>query len=266
MPVENTLYCFNSLATLLVEPNETYFMLKDFKNGQTLFMGRNARILNEIAAIAPYYLYPNAINPSYIEKQDFDAVTFFAKNDSIKNAAIQRLDSVCMDHPTLSGRFRTYWQNQILDVTAGDLMQGRFKMPNFILPEEYVKVVTDGYFNKLQPPYTSFQRFFGLFRDYSENVFGLLQDGNFSLSVSDLLNSAVKDGAIKFSDKDKEMIAQYATEYKAYIEKLNITTDSIALKKLNEDFSSLDCCRYIDEILLSQQKLSDYFTGRMETE
>ena len=241
MPVENTLYCFNSLATLLVEPNETYFMLKDFKNGQTLFMGRNARILNEIAAIAPYYLYPNAINPSYIEKQNFDAVTFFAKNDSIKNAAIQRLDSVCMDHPTLSGRFRTYWQNQILDVTAGDLMQGRFKMPNFILPEKYVKVVTDGYFNKLQPPYTSFQRFFGLFRDYSENVFGLLQDGNFSLSVSDLLNSAVKDGAIKFSDKDKEMIAQYATEYKAYIEKLNITTDSIALKKLNEDFSSLDC-------------------------
>ena len=266
MPVENTLYCFNSLATLLVEPNETYFILKDFKNGQTLFMGKNARILNEIAAIAPYSLYPNAINPSYIEKQDFDAVTFFAKNDSIKNAAIQRLDSVCMDHPTLSGRFRTYWQNQILDVTAGDLMQGRFKMPNFILPEKYVKVVTDGYFNKLQPPYTSFQRFFSLFRDYSENVFGLLQDGNFSLSVSDLLNSAVKDGAIKFSDKDKEMIAQYATEYKAYIEKLNITTDSIALKKLNEDFSSLDCCRYIDENLLSQQKLSDYFTGRLETE
>lgn len=263
MPVENTLFCFNSLVTLLVEPNETYFMLKDFKNGQTLFMGKNARILNEKA---PYSLYPNAINPNHIDKQDFDAVTFFAKNDSIKNAAIQRLDSVCMDHPTLSGRFRTYWQNQILCSTAEELMQGRFKMPNFILPEEYVKVVTDGYFNKLLPPYTACQGFFRLFTDYSENVFGLLQGGNFSLSVSDLLNSAVKDGAIKFSDKDKEMIAQYATEYKAYIEKLNTTTDSIAREKLTKDFSSLDCCRYINENLLSQKELTDYFKGRMETE
>ena len=48
MPVWNSTYYSYRDLNILVEPNETYFILLDRISNQTLFMGKNARVLNEI--------------------------------------------------------------------------------------------------------------------------------------------------------------------------------------------------------------------------
>lgn len=241
MPIENTTFCFNGMATFIVEPNETYLMLKDLKSKQTLFMGKNARVLNEINH---YDIHLETTDYSHIK--DFDAMAFLAKNDSLKNVAIQQLDSICNEHPTLSARFRTFRKNNILSYVAFVLMQGRFNTPEAIVPDEYLRVVTEEYFKKIQSPYAC--GFFDLFwRDYSDDIETVLRKSDEN-SIKRLMYSAEKDGIVKLSDKDKEDIDQYDVEYKILMEKLGNITDEATRKALEDEFDAKDFIKTINKL------------------
>ena len=257
MPVENTTFCTNglmgTLGAFILEPNETYFFFRDFKNDQTFFMGENARVLNEIA---PYRIFPDRRDASYIK--DFDAMAFLAKNDSIKNATMQRLDKVCSEHPTLSARFRTFFQNYILGLGTYDLMMAcsDYGLRDYTFPEEYFKEVEEGYINKIQPPYTTCEVPYHFLSIYANRI-EIPVMNNIDLASTSMLYSADRDGIIKLSDEDKAAINQIDTDFKVLMKKLGETSDSIVQDKLVYDYNNSDCLRKIQNILM-QEKVREY--------
>ena len=268
MPVENSTFCYNTNAmagnVFVVEPNETYFMLVDVNNGQTLFMGKESRILNEIANVVDEMgwgiLMPKTI--SHRDVNDFDAMDFLAKNDSISKAAMNRVDGIFTEHPTLSVRCKTFLHNAILSGTARVLMQGRFKMPNFIAPDEYIKVVTEEYLKKMHKPYTISERFCSFLRDYYESIEGEVERSGIH-PVRSIMYSADKDGIIKLNDKDKEAIDKYVVEIGVLIRKLNNTTDTVESRRLTEEFNNSDFVKRINTFF-EKKEFAEYFERKNE--
>ena len=258
MPVWNSTYYSYRDLNILVEPNETYFILLDRISNQTLFMGKNARVLNEINH---YKISPEVTN--YYDIKDFDATAFLAKNESIKNIAIQQLDSICNEHPTLSVRFKTFWQNNIHAKIADILMQGRFKMPNFKVSDEYFKVVTDEYIKKIQEPYTTCGNFCYFMTDYADNIEKTNED-KFWEMVKYGIFSADKAGITKLSEQEKQHVEDFVTEYNILQGKLNNTTDTVAKKKLIEEYENKDFCKTFNK-LSENKELNEYVRNKLES-
>ncbi len=224
MPVENSVFCYNGLYKVgfLVEPNETYFLLRDMKTNQTLFMGNNARIINETNQ---YRVYPK--NEYSSEERGLDPTAFFEKKDKEKNIAMQQLDSICNEHPTLSTRFRKFWHNNILSISGYYLMSQNYE---YEYDNQCLNIIAEEYLNKIQPPYVA-EAFHTFLRDYSNAIENMLRSKDKGMKKW-LLYSADKDGVIKLSDKDKEDIEKYFM----FIEKMENATDSVAIETLITEF------------------------------
>lgn len=270
IPVENSTYCYptNMMANrvFVLEPNETYFLLYDVRNGQTLFMGRESRILNEVSNV----LNENGLNVIYPKKishrdvKDFDPMTFYAMNDSICRGAMNRLEQVCADHPTLSARCKAFLQNVILADVAGTLLQGRFAMPSpYIAPDDYIKAVTDNYLNKIHPPYTTCERFNGVLRDYFGSIEAQVERSGAS-PIKSVMYSADKDGIITLTDADKEAIDRYVAEVETLTATLANTTDSVEVKRLTDAFNATDFVKRINAIF-EKTGFREYYVRKLDT-
>jgi len=232
MPVENSIQLFTdwgrSYIPLFVEPNETYFLMKDFESDQTLVMGKNARLQNELLAYKQQYDIPD--HSELLPK--IGALAYLEKCDSTKNEAMKNLDSVIVDHPTLSERYRTFQQSYFLTDLGSDLMQGRFDIPN--LPNEYINYVTENIWNKLQEPYTLTNNGFTTFMtDYSVFLSKREQGGK-SYSIKQILLMAEKDGIVKLTDEDKRTIDEYMICLENFNKTLGETADSLKKTLMNE--------------------------------
>ena len=155
MPIVNTtsflLDCGRKNVSIVAEPDETYFLTIDELQDKVLFMGRNARLQNEVRA---HHIRMNGYVSDQLEAiGDFTAIL-----DSVRTqtkAAMRELDIMCHEHPTLSGRYRTYYRNSILANGMSNLMRAKFLAPNYELPETYMKAVEEDYWQKLAEPYTA---------------------------------------------------------------------------------------------------------------
>ena len=123
----------------MAEPNETYFLMIDKSQDKTLFMGKNARLQNEINA-------HRILTPGYDATKLKEIGSMMSILDSIRNntkATLQKLEDICLEHPTLSERYHTYYRNYIMVANAQSLMQGMHIMPNDELPKNYSKAVDE---------------------------------------------------------------------------------------------------------------------------
>lgn len=252
MPIENTtmLYCdWGRTSTMFVaEPNETYFLMKDFAENKTLVMGKNVRLQNEYFANSlqyersPYYDKVNEVG---------GAMPYLHICDSINRVALQTLDNYCNTHPTLSSRYKRLYRNIILGETARNLMQARFRAPNYELPKEYVDLVTENYWKKIEEPFmmcgNSYTTFF---RDYTDNMERELKKsaGN---PLQYALLTAEKEGKISLSNDDKTLIDDYVKESDKVLKRLQEAPDSIC-KKIAEDFNSSELCKNINKLVESK--------------
>jgi thiol-disulfide isomerase/thioredoxin len=108
VPIENTQTVFISGANgiymdPIVEPGDTCFILHDEKNDKILYMGRNARVMNEFWAGQFEMVFNN--NPF---REDRTAEEILAFADQCKEVYRQneaKLDSVLAKHPTLSRKY-----------------------------------------------------------------------------------------------------------------------------------------------------------------
>ena len=93
-----------SAGGFIVEPGETYFIMWDAKNGQTLVMGEHARLQNEMIA----HEVPHSFNPPESEEET-TAEEWVSYIDVCKKGIADELvalDSVLTSAPTLSERYR----------------------------------------------------------------------------------------------------------------------------------------------------------------
>ena len=145
----------------VLEPGKTYFFLSDFMTGQTLWMGDDVRVQNEL--IVYPHAWPNDRIPRD-QRGKVNAMDFKAKTDNSRATATASLEETIAQHPNLSQRYTDYAKGYIQTAQGESLMQGRYAMPNYELPQEYMDYVTKECWQKAVKPYTLY-RDFSSFRD-----------------------------------------------------------------------------------------------------
>ncbi|MBR4936852.1 MAG: redoxin, partial [Bacteroidaceae bacterium] len=104
VPLLNTSYIFmsglnRSINTHpILEPGETYFYLHDCKTGHELFMGKDARLQNELLAHVLYLNFPTLQKDHSTAEE---AMAYLEEGKRELAAANAKLDSVLLAHPTL---------------------------------------------------------------------------------------------------------------------------------------------------------------------
>ncbi len=249
MPVDNSqmLYCdwHRSNVALVAEPGETYFLLKDFAEDKTLVMGRNARLQNEWLG---NYLASTRANGNYQMLPEMGgAMLYLANCDSLKNEALAIVDALCKEHPTLSARTVNLFRNVILSSTGRSLMQGRFMVQNYNLPQEYVDYVTENCWNKIEGPYTALGNIYTTFiRDYSDHVLSHLPEPDEMPSIY-ALKRVNREGKITLSDADLTLIGKHAAVFQSFKKNLAGAPDSLKQKVIDE-YNNSDMVTKINEI------------------
>ena len=165
MPLLNSSEVFidwdRSHQSSVLEPGKTYFFLSDFMTGQTLWMGDDVRVQNEL--IVYPHAWPNDRIPRD-QRGKVNAMDFKAKTDNSRATATASLEETIAPHPNLSQRYTDYAKGYIQTAQGESLMQGRYAMPNYELPQEYMDYVTKECWQKAVRPYTLY-RDFSSFRD-----------------------------------------------------------------------------------------------------
>lgn len=258
IPIENTTSFYLDgngwSARVVAEPNETYFLMIDLQNRKKLFMGKNARLQNEVNA---HYISPEGYGMEKLR----EIGEVMAILDTVKTQTkgkMQELDSVCKVHPTLSERYRTYYRNNLLTNFARILTQGMYLAPNDKVPEEYSKVVEEEYWKALAEPYTmDAYTLTWFFKDYAFRLNIAAQD-KIEFSMKWIMDQAEKDGIVNLSAKDREAIRQYEEAYPAYWEKRKNAPDSVQEKLINDEFGKNDFVKAVIAIQDRSPKYEDY--------
>ena len=167
MPLLNSSEVFidwdRSHQNTVLEPGKTYFFLSDFMTGQTLWMGDDVRVQNEL--IAYPHAWPNDRIPRD-QRGKVNAMDFKAKTDSSRAAATANLEETIAQHPNLSQRYIDYVRGYYQTAQGESLMQGGYAMPNYEQPKEYMDYVTKECWQKAVKPYTLFRDYTGFRDDY----------------------------------------------------------------------------------------------------
>lgn len=171
MPLLNSSEVFidwdRSHQNTVLEPGKTYFYLSDFMTGQTLWMGDDVRVQNEL--IAYPHAWPNDRIPRD-QRGKVNAMDFKAKTDNSRAAATASLEETIAQHPNLSQRYTDYAKGYIQTAQGESLMQGRYAMPNYKLPQEYMDYVTKECWQKAIKPYTLYRDFLNFMDNYLDQI------------------------------------------------------------------------------------------------
>ena len=257
VPVENTTSFWLNYgkwsAKVVAEPNEKYFLAIDPSAGKMLFMGKNARLQNEVNA---HPIWPHSYGMGKLEEIGYLMAILDTVRAQTKEKMLE-LDDMCREHPTLSERYRAYYRNKILvrgayHLTQGMylvLRQGTYLVPNDnVVPEAYSKAVDEEYWKQFEEPYTMEAREFSLFfNDYGYRLEQKAQS-KIDYKLKWIMDSAEKDGIISLSDKDREAIRQYDEALPAYMEKWNYAPDSLR-SVIDEEFQKNDFAKVVNEII-----------------
>ena len=124
MPLLNSSEVFidwdRSHQSSVLEPGKTYFFLSDFMTGQTLWMGDDVRVQNEL--IVYPHAWPNDRIPRD-QRGKVNAMDFKAKTDNSRAAATASLEETIAQHPNLSQRYTDYAKGYIQTAQGESLMR-----------------------------------------------------------------------------------------------------------------------------------------------
>lgn len=144
----------------VMEPGKTYYFLHDGKTGQTLWMGDDVRVQNELVAVK--------INEAktHVNQSAFgsvDAMKFWALADSVRKVNVAELEKAMKEHPNLSQRFIDFKRDSYQTEQGRDMMQAQFfTNPPFQLPKDYLAYVSREFWQKAVKPYTLHEDFASL--------------------------------------------------------------------------------------------------------
>ena len=157
MPLVNTSQAFldwgRTTKSTVLEPGKTYFFLRDYKTGQTLWMGDDVRMQNELLA-CPFSWASAEIDPN---RHDLDPMTYLAQADSVRRVQMSDLAQLVDSHPNLSQRYEDYVAGYYQNILGKSMMQAHFHFPNYEMPQEYMDYVGKECFQKAIKPYSLYR-------------------------------------------------------------------------------------------------------------
>lgn len=152
IPLENTTFFYlgygYGYARMVAEPNETYFLMVDPIMRKTLFMGRNARLQNELNA---HFIQPKTLSCLDVEEEIKELDRLRDTVAVLKEENLKLLDKTIKEHPSLSEKYKTFTRNMILGKMADVLMMGEFLGSDVSLPDSYLKAIEEQYWSKMDP-------------------------------------------------------------------------------------------------------------------
>ena len=198
----------------VVEPGETYFLLHDFSTGHVLFMGEDVRFQNELQTHPPLYV------DGYLRKGQGTVDEFRTQMEDKYRHAVEELSRRVEAHPNLSRRYRYYMESFVLTGLGRSMMQARFAVPGWQLPEDYVDFVRTKVWQRPPKPYTLCQTFSTLMRDYidhsSEAKDKVRGDVTFNA-----FESLQQRGEISMTEEEVNAVEAYRLVVRGLQEKLN---------------------------------------------
>ena len=170
MPLVNTSQAFldwgRTTKSTVLEPGKTYFFLRDFKTGQTLWMGDDVRMQNELLA-CPFSWASAEIDPN---RHDLDPMTYLAQADSVRRVQMSDLAQLVDSHPNLSQRYQDYVAGYYQNILGKSMMQAHFHFPNYEMPQAYMDYAGKECMQKAIKPYTLYRDFAPFMNDYLNGV------------------------------------------------------------------------------------------------
>ena len=123
---------------VVLTPGEKYFMLNDFKSSQTLFMGDDARLQNELQADSPGMDYVGFIDNPVSD----DSVRVMAQQwiHSYERCLAKTKDFLAQ-HPNLSKRFRDYLRASLRISICSQLLMMHYDTYTRLLPADVMEWV-----------------------------------------------------------------------------------------------------------------------------
>jgi len=234
--------------TDVLEPNEHYFLFYDENTKQTLYMGKNARIHNELAT------FDFSGIPSYYIQAGIKPLDFLAIRQQQYKKAKEYTNDIMKQMPNPSEKLRYFLANYAKYNIARDLMQFQYNLnqkDKEKLPDEYMEYVRDTMLANPVTPITLNSDFFIFMRDfmwYFNN-----QKENLSISSNDVIASMLKNGKLKLVKADSILVDLYTGNNFGFLFK----ADTVEQRKMSE--------RY-EEILKQNREQIDSETNRMLSE
>lgn len=162
IPIENSTDVYmdwrRAHVSSLLEPGETYLLMMDLKTGRRLFMGKNARVQNE--------LLTHRIEPEYINGPDGhkhfseeETLAFKDKWVGAYNRNLGKFDTLLAEHPNLSRRYRDYHKMLFKYGMLSGLSGSIFYTDSMRLPDEVMNYVDETVDLAADKPYTQYQSF-----------------------------------------------------------------------------------------------------------
>lgn len=113
---------------IVAEPGDTLFVCYDGLSGETFFMGRNARVSQELHAFKKHCQHIPSYHFPYNQYQSVPLDQYFAQRCSTYQAA-QRIQSDYLDlHPLVSARTKYYLYHQLPSEMLRDLLQQKYDL------------------------------------------------------------------------------------------------------------------------------------------
>ena len=221
LPLLNSSQAFldwdRSRISTMLEPGETYFYLCDYTTGQRLFMGTDARLQNELLA------YPHEWANARMEKrggEEKEAMEFWELTNREREKQLAKLQETLTQHPNLSKRYVDYLTGYYLTGQGESMMQARFSMQSWKLPQAYMEYVGESIWKNVVKlkPYTLYRDFATFKRDYIEQ----LERGR-TVTWIDILRSLSDRAELSLTDEQWNVLDTYEA----------------GLNKLNADYSRL---------------------------
>ena len=154
LPIINTCEVFidgdRSRVMSIVEPGKTYFFLHDFKSGQSLWMGEDSRVQNELLS----FPFSTAHNDFKALSMHQNLMTFWASTDSVYYEQMAHYKANLQVHPNISLRVRKYLEDYYRMYQARDMTQAPFYTQSGIAPQVYLDYITSTFWHSVPKTFT----------------------------------------------------------------------------------------------------------------
>lgn len=225
------------VATVL-EPGETYFLLIDKKAGCTLFMGKNARLQNELLA------HRMRSESAYVDlRGDLDNDSIIVLKNRWADAYCQNLEKIkaqARKCPTLSRRYLDYHREDCKFTACWELMQLQYYANDYTLPAELLDYVGKTAIINPEVP-LSLTRSFDFYLNYLISYYKRQKPKNTIVTPERLL-SFKKEGMVYSRDEEATIKKWqgYLDEMKAYSELTDDEERESFRKKISEKYAGID--------------------------
>mgnify|MGYP003291385600 CR=1 FL=1 len=255
LPLLNTSYALailgNTTATTVLEPGQTYFFLSDYKTGQTLIMGDDARLQNELLTHdIPYISHGTHVFEGENKVSEERLMNFLAEGKQKLAKANAELDSLIAVHPNLSQRYINFARGGLKVEFGRDLMQARFITERFDLPKAYVDYVSKELWLQHCKPYTLHDGFSTFMRDYINVCSSSGKDQK--VEVLALIKKMASCGDITLTEDELAAFDQFVIESEKLKQTIESTEDPEQKKALSTAFKKNEKADYASRVLIDR--------------